>query len=348
MKAVGIGGGGVSTVSRINVAACANVEVRMLIQQPLSAQLWSALRTSHRLQHTHPPAHPPAHTPAHPPARPPAFTCTPAHTLPHSHHLHAPPPPPPLSRAQRLLLNTDRQALTHAAAEADANAAGASPVVAMPLDATSSSVGMGTGGDAVLGKAAALAHADEIAAALCGADLVFVTAGLGGGTGSGAAPVITRLAREAGAIAVAVVSLPFAFEGAARQAVAAAAVTELEGAVDVLVVLENERLLTMLPPETPLTETLRAADDVARQAIVAVASLVGESQLINVDMADVRSVMRDAGRGLISIGRAGGPHRAYDAVSAALSSPLLGISLERGTLPQIESPASPAWLSRGA
>ena len=248
---------------------------------------------------------------------------------------------------QLIMLNTDAQALDHASqtaataiSEAAANAppseAGAPPAGQMPPITTipigeNFLYGQGAGGHANWGRDAAMAAADEILEQIDGADMVFVTAGMGGGTGSGAAPVVAELAKAAGCLTVAVVSSPFGFEGGTRSAVADAGIAELREHVDVLVVVQNERLLSLLPPDLPIQETLFAADEVARQAIVGVASLVASSQLINVDLADVRSVMQDAGLGLISIGRASGDGRAAAAVDAALSSPLLDIKLERVT-----------------
>ena len=248
---------------------------------------------------------------------------------------------------QLIMLNTDAQALEHASqtaataiSEAAANAppseAGAPPAGQMPPITTipigeNFLYGQGAGGHANWGRDAAMAAADEILEQIDGADMVFVTAGMGGGTGSGAAPVVAELAKAAGCLTVAVVSSPFGFEGGTRSAVADAGIAELREHVDVLVVVQNERLLSLLPPDLPIQETLFAADEVARQAIVGVASLVASSQLINVDLADVRSVMQDAGLGLISIGRASGEGRAAAAVDAALSSPLLDIKLERVT-----------------
>ena len=250
------------------------------------------------------------------------------------------------SALHMLIVNTDAQALStsHAAASeaaaevvaarsaADASdpagPGGGSAVSISSLQIGGAALGgLGTGGDASAGRRAAEAAEAQLRSELEGAEMVFLTAGMGGGTGSGAAPVIARIAKEVGALAVAVVSTPFAFEGGSRADVAEAAIAELEAEVDVMVVVRNERLLGLLPPDVPLKQTLEAADEVARQAIVGVASLVSTSQMINVDFADVRSVMAGAGRGLISIGRARGPRRAQEAVRAALTSPLLDVAL---------------------
>ena len=185
--------------------------------------------------------------------------------------------------------------------------------------------GRGAGGDPAAGRAAALADEEAIRHHLAGADMVFITAGMGGGTGSGSAPVVARIAQSMGALVVAVVSSPFGFEGGARAATASAAIDALTPHADVLVVVKNERLLTTLPEDVSMVDAFEAADGVARQAIVGVSTLVGTNQLINVDLADVRSVMHRAGRGLISIGTASGEGRAQAAVANALTSPLLDV-----------------------
>ncbi len=241
------------------------------------------------------------------------------------------------------LLNTDTQALalseataTQAASDAAAAAercrrssaaTDAVAVSALQLGAETLR-GLGAGGVPERARRAAEEQSAAIRTQLGGADLVFLTAGMGGGTGSGAAPVVARLAKESGALVVAVVSTPFTFEGGARHEVAQAAIEELGAHTDVLVVVHNERLGQLLPPDLPLTDTMHAADEVARQAIVGVASMLASSQTINVDFADVQAVMRGAGRGLISIGRADGEGAAQAAVEAALSSPLLDVKLE--------------------
>jgi len=243
------------------------------------------------------------------------------------------------------LLNTDVQALTISAAaatRASADAAAASnarnprsegaadAVVISSVQLGASSLrGLGAGGVPERARRAAEEEADAIRSRLLGADLVFLTAGMGGGTGSGAAPVVSRLASESGALVVAVVSTPFGFEGGTRHDTAQAAIEELGKHVDVLVVVHNEKLIQILPDGLPLRDALHAADEVAAQAIVSVAAMLAASQTINVDFADLEAIMRGAGRGLITIGRAAGAGAAQAAVQAALSSPLLDVKLEQ-------------------
>ena len=243
------------------------------------------------------------------------------------------------------LLNTDVQALTVSAAAATracADAAAASnarnprsegaadAVVVSSVQLGGSSLrGLGAGGVPERARRAAEEAADLIRSRVLGADLVFLTAGMGGGTGSGAAPVVARLASESGALVVAVVSTPFGFEGSTRHDTAQAAIEELGKHVDVLVVVHNEKLIQILPDGLPLSDALHAADEVAAQAIVSVAAMLAASQTINVDFADVEAIMRGAGRGLITIGRAAGAGAAQAAVQAALSSPLLDVTLEQ-------------------
>ena len=250
-----------------------------------------------------------------------------------------------LATVEMCLLNTDEQALTlssrtaaDAADAADAardDASGRRLATGSQQMMSVSSVqlgaetlgGRGAGGDPAQAERAAEAQAAQITHQVGDANLVFITAGLGGGTGSGAAPVVARLARAAGALVVGVVSTPFHFEGASRQDVAYDALRRLEPHCDVLVVVHNEKLLEVLPQGMSLVDTMHAADDVARQAIVGVAAMLSGRQMINIDFCDVRAVMQDAGRGLISIGRARGAGAAHAAVRAALSSPLLDIEL---------------------
>jgi cell division protein FtsZ len=187
--------------------------------------------------------------------------------------------------------------------------------------------GLGAGGDAVLGRRAAEEDADAIQAAVVGADLVAIAAGLGGGTGSGATPIVAARARDSGALTIAVVTMPFAFEGSARRQVAEAAVAELRPYVDTLLVIENERVNGVVAEDTPLTEAFHVVNDVLGQTIRAVVDIMSTPGLINLDFADVRAVMRDGGPGLAGIGRASGPDRGVEAARKAITSPLLALDI---------------------
>jgi len=183
--------------------------------------------------------------------------------------------------------------------------------------------GLGAGGEPAVGRAAAVESRADIEEMVRGADLVFVTAGMGGGTGSGAAPVVAEAARRAGALTVGVVTKPFGFEGRKRARQAVAALEELERHVDTLIVVSNDKLLGIVPADAPLADAFLVADDVLRQGIVGVSEIIVKPGLINVDFADVRAVMQDAGAALIGIGTGRGASRAEDAAVAAISSPLL-------------------------
>ena len=194
--------------------------------------------------------------------------------------------------------------------------------------------GLGAGGDPEVGRAAAEEDAEWIGKAVAGADLVFVTAGLGGGTGSGAAPVVAGIAREQGALTVGVVTKPFGFEGSQRKRVAEAAATELAGNVDALIVVPNDRVGEAVAEEASADEAFRAVDDVLLRAVEGIVDLIDTPGLINLDFADVRSVMKDAGPALSGMGRGSGEHRATEAALQAVASPLLEARFEgaRGIL----------------
>jgi len=194
--------------------------------------------------------------------------------------------------------------------------------------------GLGAGGDPLQGERAAQASEAELRAALTGADMVFITAGLGGGTGTGAAPVIAGLARELGALTVAVVTLPFTFEGYRRRQVAEMGLRALRERVDALIVIPNDRLLRLSDGRLPMLEAFRLADDVLRQGVQGIADLVTYTGLINLDFADVKAVMANAGTALMAIGEARGEARALQAAHAAINSPLLDASIAgaRGVL----------------
>ncbi len=183
--------------------------------------------------------------------------------------------------------------------------------------------GLGAGADPEMGRKAALEDTERILEALEGADMVFLTAGLGGGTGTGAAPIIASLAAEIGALTVAVVTKPFGFEGRRRMQLAERGVDELRSAVDTLITIPNERLLNFVERGTPLSEAFRIADDVLRQAVQGISDLITIPGEINVDFADVRTIMTGMGMALMGTGLAKGEHRALEAAQRAISSPLL-------------------------
>jgi len=183
--------------------------------------------------------------------------------------------------------------------------------------------GLGAGADPEVGRKSALEDTEHILEMLDGADMVFLTAGLGGGTGTGAAPIIASLAAEIGALVVAVVTKPFGFEGRRRLQLAERGVEELRGAVDTLITIPNERLLNFVERGTPLHEAFRIADDVLRQAVQGISDLITVPGEINVDFADVRTIMTGMGMALMGTGVAKGEHRALEAAQRAISSPLL-------------------------
>jgi len=183
--------------------------------------------------------------------------------------------------------------------------------------------GLGAGADPEIGRKAALEDTERILEALEGADMVFLTAGLGGGTGTGAVPILASLAAEIGALTVAVVTKPFSFEGRRRMQLADRGVEELRGAVDTLITIPNERLLSFVERGTPLAEAFRIADDVLRQAVQGISDLITIPGEINVDFADVKTIMTGMGMALMGTGIAKGENRAVEAAQRAISSPLL-------------------------
>ena len=188
--------------------------------------------------------------------------------------------------------------------------------------------GLGAGADPAVGRKAAEDHIEEITAALEGADMVFVTAGEGGGTGTGAAPVVAKIARDAGALTVGVVTRPFSFEGNRRAAQAEGGVTTLREEVDTLIVIPNDRLLEISDANISVLDAFRAADQVLLSGVQGITELITTPGLINVDFNDVKSVMKDAGSALMGIGAATGEDRALRAVESAISSPLLEASID--------------------
>ncbi len=189
--------------------------------------------------------------------------------------------------------------------------------------------GLGAGGIPDNGRKAAVESRTDIMRLVAGSDLVFVTAGMGGGTGSGAAPVVAEIARKAGALTVGVVTKPFGFEGRKRMQQAVGAIERLRAVVDTLIIVSNDKLLQIIPENTPLQSAFAVADDVLRQGVVGISEIIIRPGLINVDFADVRTIMGDAGTALMGIGRGSGRTRAADAAAAAISSPLLDFPIEK-------------------
>jgi cell division protein FtsZ len=188
--------------------------------------------------------------------------------------------------------------------------------------------GLGVGGDHNLGNRAAEETRDELSQIISGADMVFITAGMGGGTGTGAAPVIAEIAKHSGALTIAIVTRPFAFEGARRCQVAEEGIQRLLGKVDTLIIIPNDRLLNLCDASTNVDNAFRLADDVLHHGVQAISEVITVPGLINLDFADVKAVMKDAGPAWMSIGSGSGKNRAADAARDALASPLLDVSLD--------------------
>ena len=192
--------------------------------------------------------------------------------------------------------------------------------------------GLGAGANPEIGKRAAIESYNDLVEALEGADMVFVTAGMGGGTGTGGAPIVARIARELGALTIGVVTRPFMFEGKKRMRHADGGIQELKDNVDTLIVIPNQKLLTIANDKTPLIETFKRADDVLLQAVKGISDLINIRGLINLDFADIRTVMSAKGMAIMGTGRASGENRAVEAATAAISSPLLeNISIDGAT-----------------
>ena len=222
-----------------------------------------------------------------------------------------------IAQVDFVAVNTDRQAL----AISDA------PIkIAIGEGLTQ---GLGSGADPTVGRAAAEEAMDQLKAALRGSDMVFVTAGEGGGTGTGAAPVVARVARELGALTVGIVTTPFRFEGTRRRSAAESGVDELRTACDTVIVIPNDRLLEVLDRSTSMVDAFKIADDVLRQGVQGICDLITTPGLINLDFADVRTVMQDAGSALMGIGYATGQNRAKEAAERALGSPLIDAEIVR-------------------
>ncbi|MFQ5522506.1 MAG: cell division protein FtsZ [Acidimicrobiia bacterium] len=229
-----------------------------------------------------------------------------------------------------IALNTDAQALLMSDADVKLD---------IGRDVTK---GLGAGANPEIGRAAAEEHRAEIEDVLKGSDMVFITAGEGGGTGTGGAPVVAEVARSVGALTVGVVTRPFGFEGRRRAVHAEQGIGELKEAVDTLIIIPNDRLLDVGDPDTPMTETFRLADEVLMSGVSGITDLITTPGLINVDFADVRTIMSEAGTAVMGIGRATGENRASQAADRAISSPLLESSMDgaRGLLLNVAGPSS--------
>lgn len=227
-----------------------------------------------------------------------------------------------LQGVQFIAVNTDAQALHNSKA---------SVKIHIGKDTTR---GLGAGADPTVGQKAADESRDEIKKALQGTDLLFVALGAGGGTGSGAGPIVAEVARELGILTVGVVTKPFSFEGEKRRQNAEWAIAKLGQQVDTLITIPNDRLLQTIDRRTPLLETFKIADDVLRQGVQGISELITEHGLINLDFADVKTIMQNAGSALMGIGRASGENRAVMAAQQAIESPLLEVSIDgaRGVL----------------
>lgn len=213
-------------------------------------------------------------------------------------------------------VNTDAQALTQSAAPQRLQ-------IGQKLTR-----GLGAGGNPAIGQKAAEECRDELTAALEGCDLVFITAGMGGGTGTGAAPIVAEVAKESGALTVGIVTRPFMFEGRRRSEQAKQGIEELQSRVDTLITIPNDQLLAVIPEQTPVQDAFRYADEILRQGVQGISDMITVPGLVNVDFADIRAVMADAGSAMMGIGLGSGKSRAREAAIAAISSPLLESSIE--------------------
>jgi len=221
-----------------------------------------------------------------------------------------------LKGVEFVAINTDTQALHHSKA---------SEKIHIGKNLTK---GLGAGMNPEIGRQAAEENRDEIHEVLKGADMVFVTCGLGGGTGTGASPIVAEAAKEAGALTIAVVTKPFSFEGAQRKAIAIEGLENLKDRVDALIVIPNDRLLQIIDRKTTLINAFRVVDDILRQGVQGISDLITKPGIVNVDFADVRTILQDAGSALMGIGTASGENRASQAAKMAINSPLLEFSID--------------------
>lgn len=224
-----------------------------------------------------------------------------------------------ISGVEFIAVNTDAQALANSNAEIKLRVG------------EETTRGLGSGGNPEVGKKAAEESIDMLHENLAGADMIFVTAGMGGGTGTGAAPIIAGIGKNLGALTVAIVTKPFEFEGRRRMDTALKGIDELKDKVDTLIVVPNQRLIDTMERNLTFLEAMKQADDVLSHAVKSISQLITQAGLINVDFADVRSVMTDAGTALMGMGQAKGEDRATQAAKAAVSSPLLEVSVEGAT-----------------
>lgn len=215
-----------------------------------------------------------------------------------------------------IAVNTDAQALHHSKASHKIHIG------------KTTTRGLGAGMDPELGRKAAEENQDEVHEALKGSDMVFITCGLGGGTGTGAAPLVADVAKDVGALTVAVVTKPFSFEGAQRKGIADSGLNELTDKVDTIITIPNDRILQIIDKKTSLLDAFSTVDEILRQGVQGISDLITVPGLINVDFADVRSIMENAGSALMGIGQGSGENRAVDAAKAAIDSPLLELSIE--------------------
>ncbi|MFH1207060.1 MAG: cell division protein FtsZ [Patescibacteria group bacterium] len=215
-----------------------------------------------------------------------------------------------------IAINTDAQALHHSKAPHK-----------LHIGKTTTR-GLGAGMDSEIGRKAAEEDQDEIHDILKGSDMIFITCGMGGGTGTGASPLIADIAKDVGALTVAVVTKPFSFEGAQRKGIAESGLAELAEKVDTIITIPNDRILQIIDKKTSLLDAFQTVDEVLRQGVQGISDLITVPGLINVDFADVRSIMESAGSALMGIGQGSGENRAIDAAKAAIDSPLLELSIE--------------------
>ncbi len=221
-----------------------------------------------------------------------------------------------LSGVEFIAVNTDAQALYHNNAPAKINIGKAT------------TKGLGAGSDEGVGKKSAEESSEELKSQLENTDMVFITCGMGGGTGTGAAPVIAEMAKEMGVLTVGVVTKPFSFEGEKRRERAQTGLEELKSKVDTLITIPNDKILSIIDKKTPVTDAFTVVDDVLRQGVQGIADLITQHGMINVDFADVKNIMQDAGSALMGIGYGTGENRAVEAARAAVDSPLLEQSID--------------------